>query len=175
MGNQISKLWYMPLFKGIIMILLAILIYMSPGGTLLAWALYVGMGVVIAGVLLIYQGLTLRSADQNWRWKVFEGILDIFLGFMLMANPVITAAVIPVVIGFWGAMTGILLFVGGIAGKEGKAIRLLFGILIFILATFIMFNPVSAALTTVVWIAILLLLSGTTNLLLAFRVRSLRK
>ena len=174
MESQISKLWYMPLLKGLIMILLAILIFMSPGGTLLAWALYIGIGFVISGIILVYQGFTLRGVEQGWGWKVFEGILDIFLGFMLMANPALTAAVIPFVIGFWGVITGIMLFVGGIANKEGRGLKILFGILIFILSNIIMFNPVSTAMSIVVWIGILLLLAGIGNLIFAFQVRSLK-
>ena len=174
MENQISKQWYMPLLKGLIMILLAILIFMSPGGTLLAWALYIGIGFVISGIILIYQGLALRSFDQGWGWKVAEGILDIFLGFMLMANPALTAAVVPFIIGFWGVVTGIVLFVGGIANKEGRGVKILFGILIFILSNIIMFNPVSAAMSIVVWIGILLLFAGIGSLIFAFQVRSLK-
>jgi len=174
MENQISKLWYMPLLKGLIMILLAILIFMSPGGTLLAWALYIGIGFVIAGLILIYQGLTIRNNEQGWGWKVFEGILDIFLGFMLMANPALTASIIPFIIGFWGVVTGIILFVVGITGTEARGLKMVFGILIFILSTIIMFNPVSAALTIVVWIGILLLLAGIGNLIFAFQLKSLK-
>lgn len=174
MENQISKLWYMPLLKGLIMILLAILIFMSPAGTLLAWALYIGIGFLISGVILIYQGFSVRSTEQGWGWKVFEGILDLFLGFILVANPALTAAVVPFVIGFWGVITGIILFVSGFTGKDGKGLRIVFGILIFIFSTIIMFNPVSAAMTIVIWIGILLLLAGIGNLIFAFQARSLK-
>ena len=76
MENQISKQWYMPFLKGLIMILLAILIFMSPGGTLLAWALYIGIGFVFTGMVLIYQGFAGRETMDNWTWKVFEGLLE---------------------------------------------------------------------------------------------------
>jgi uncharacterized membrane protein HdeD (DUF308 family) len=67
-----------------------------------------------------------------------------------------------------------MLFVGGIANKEGRGIKILFGILIFILSNIIMFNPVSAALSIIFWIGILLLLAGIGYIIFAFQVRSLK-
>ena len=53
MENQLTKNWYMPLVKGVIMILLAILIFIAPEGALLAWAFYIGIGLLIAGIVII--------------------------------------------------------------------------------------------------------------------------
>lgn len=174
MEKQTSKMWSIPLLKGIILILLAILIFMSPVGALLAWAIYIGIGFIIAGIALIYQGFSLRGVTEGWGWKVFEGIIDLFLGFILLANPALTASIFPFIIGFWGVVAGASVFISGLSEKEGRWIKILFGILIFLLASVIMFNPLGAALSIAVWIGILLLLAGIGNLIFAFQVKGLR-
>ena len=132
MENQLTKNWYMLLIKGLIMILLAILIFMAPAGALLAWALYIGIGLLVTGIVIVYMGFTLRGVSSNWGWKVFEGVIDIFLGFVLLSNPALTASVLPFVIGFWGAFYGIMLFADGISEKGDRTVKIVSGIIIFL-------------------------------------------
>jgi uncharacterized membrane protein HdeD (DUF308 family) len=173
MANQISKLWYMPLLKGIIMILLAILIFMSPGGALLAWVFYIGIGLLLTGVVIIYMAFSLRSVTPNWGWKVFEGVIDIFLAFVLLANPAVTASVLPFVIGFWGAFYGIMLFADGISEKGDRGIKIISGILIFLISTTIMFNPLLGGMTFAIWFGILVFIAGIYNIIAAFGLKKI--
>ena len=147
MENQISTQWYMPLIKGLIMILLAILIFMSPGAALLTWVMYIGIGFMLSGIVIVYMGFALRSTTTGWGWKVFEGVIDIFLGFVLLSNPAVTATVLPFVIGFWGAFYGIMRFADGIAEKGDRGIKIVSGIIIFLFSTMIMFNPLLGGMT----------------------------
>lgn len=170
MENSVTTNWYLPLIKGIIMILLAVLIFASPGSALVAWALYIGIGFIAAGVLLIFQGFSARGVE-GWGWRVFEGILDLFIGFMLMSNPLVTAAVLPFVFGFWGAFYGIALFIDSFSTGKGKGTKMIAGILIFLLATLIMFNPVMAGMTVAVWVGIILVVAGVYNVIFAFSIK----
>jgi len=173
MENQLTKNWYMPLVKGVIMILLAILIFIAPEGALLAWAFYIGIGLLIAGIVIIYMGFGLRGISSNWGWKVFEGIIDIFLGFILLANPAVTAAVLPFVIGFWGAFYGIMLFADGISEKGDSVIKIFSGIIIFLLCTMIVFNPILGGITFAIWFGIIILVAGIYNVIAAFGLKKL--
>jgi len=155
--------WYLQLIKGIVMILLAILVFMSPAGALLAWAVYIGIGMILSGILNIILGFSARGILENWGWRVFEGLMDIFIGFILMANPALTAAILPFVIGFWGSFYGIMLFVDAFASKGNTGIKMISGILIFLLSTTIMFNPLFVGLTFAIWFAIILFIAGIYN------------
>ena len=114
-----SKNWYMLLIKGIIMILLAILVFSSPGGALLTYALYIGIGVIIAGIVSIVQGFQSKGLDDKWGWTVLGGALDLILGFILMALAGLTAAILPFIFGFWATFFGFSLFVSAFAGTGG--------------------------------------------------------
>jgi len=156
------------LVKGIVLILLAILVLMSPGGALLAWAVYIGIGMLVAGIAITIQGFNAKGILENWGWRVFEGILDIFIGFMLLANPAVTASVLPFVIGFWGSFYGVMLVVDAFSLKKGRGIKIISGILIFLISTSIMFNPLLMGFTLAIWFGIILLVSGIYNIIGSF-------
>ena len=165
--------WYLPLIKGIVMILLAIFILSSPAGVLVAWAFYIGIGFVITGMVLIYQGFAGRGTEENWTWKIFEGLLDMFIGFMLMVNPLITASIIPFLLGLWGAFYGIALFIDAFAHKDSQFVKFAASLIVFWISTFIMFNPLLFGISIAIWIGIVVLVIGVYNLILAFNLKKL--
>ena len=171
MENSISKNWYMLLIKGIIMILLAILIFMSPGGALLASVLYLGIGLTIAGIVRIVQGFQAKGIMDNWGWIVLEGVIDIIAGFILMANPDVSAAVLPFIIGFWATFYGFYLIIDAFSGTGSMGMKIIAGILTVIIGFTIMYNPVMMGMTLAVWIGILLLIVGIFNVFASFSLK----
>lgn len=171
MENKITSNWYMVLIKGIIMILLATLIFSSPTGALVVFGLYIGIGLFITGIVVLYRGFALRKVSSNWGWTVFEGVLDIFLGYILMANPLVTAEVLPFIFGFWAVFYGILLILNSFSAKDNKMIKILSGILIIIIGNVIMHNPLFAGMTLAIWVAIMLLVAGIYNVIFSFSLK----
>lgn len=171
MENQISKNWYMVLIKGIIMVLLALLIFMSPASALLTYVLYIGIGFIIAGIVRLIQGFTVKGISANWGWIVFEGVMDIFLGYILMAHPGLTVSILPIMIGFWAAFYGIFLVIDAFSGTGGMGIKLISGILIIILANTIIFNPVAFGLTMAIWLGVMLMVVGIYNIIISFSLK----
>ncbi len=173
MEEQSIPTWYLPLIKGFVMILLAVMIFASPAGALIAWAFYIGIGFVLTGMVLIYQGFAGREAEENWTWKIFEGLLDMFIGFMLMVNPLVTASIIPFLFGLWGAFYGIALFIDAFAHSDHKIVKFVASLLVFWISTFIMFNPLLFGISIAIWIAVILLIVGIYSVILAFNLKKL--
>lgn len=171
MNKQANKFWYWFLIKGIIMILLALLIFQNPGGTLLAIALYIGIGFLLTGIIVIGQGFLARKLFPNWGWRVFEGILDLVLGFILIAHPALTASVLPFIIGFWGAIYGFYLAIDGFSGDGNALVKAISGILLLIFSFIVMFNPLFAGYSMVIWVGIILLLGGIYNVIGSFSLK----
>lgn len=171
MKKQSNKNWYWFLIKGIIMILLALLIFQNPGGSLLAIALYIGLGFLVTGIIIIFQGFLVRKLFPNWGWRVFEGVLDLILGFILIAHPALTASVLPFIIGFWGAIYGFYLAIDGFSGDRNAVVKAIAGILMLILSFIVMFNPIFAGLTLVIWVGVILLIGGIYNFVGSFSMR----
>ena len=163
--------WYMVLIKGIVMILLAILVFNSPGGALLAYALYIGLGLLLTGIVMLFRGISLRKVNTNWGWTVFEGLLDIFLGYVLLANPLVTAAILPFIFGFWAVFYGALLLINSVSGSENKGMKIVSAILLILIGIMIMHNPLVVGMTVAIWVAILLLIVGIYNVIISFSLR----
>ena len=166
-----SKNWYMLLIKGIIMILLAILVFSSPAGALLTYVLYIGIGLLIAGIVSIVQGFQSKGTDDHWGGTVLGGVLDIILGFILMANPGLTAAILPFIFGFWATFFGFSLFVSAFAGTGGGLMKFIGGILTVFIGFGIMFNPIMMGLALTVWVGIILLVVGIYSVIASFSLK----
>jgi len=166
-----SKNWYWILIKGIIMVLLGIIAFSAPGGTLLGVAVYIGIGLLIAGGIIIAMGIMDRKILPHWGWTVFGGVIDLFLGYMFLAYPVASISAIPFVIGFWAAIYGFYLIIDGFSGTGNAFLKVISGILVIILANVIMFNPLIAGLSMMIWFGILLMIGGIYNVVISFSLK----
>jgi len=173
MENQLKSTRYIFLIKGIIMIILALVAFNSPGGVLLAFSFYIGIGLLVTGFIMLYQGLELRKKDSNWGWSVFEGLLDFFLGYILITNPLITTTVLPFIIGFWAVFYGVLLIINSFSVAGNRLMKILTGVLMLIIGNVIMHNPIFAGLTLVIWVGVMLLVAGVFNIIASFRLKSI--
>jgi uncharacterized membrane protein HdeD (DUF308 family) len=166
-----TKDWYWILIKGIIMILLAILVFSAPGGTLVGIAVYIGIGLLLAGGIMIVRGIMDRNILPNWGWTVFGGVLDLFLGYMFLVNPVASVSVIPFMIGFWAVYYGCYLVIDGFSGTGNAALKVIAGILVVILGNVMIFNPLFAGMTMVICFGILLLIGGVYSVIVSFSLK----
>ena len=170
-----NKNWWLVLLKGLLLIVLAFIVFGNPGDTLLGIALFIGIAFLLTGFAIIFIALLGKKDLDNWGWKLAEGILDVLFGFFLIANPGITAVVIPFLIGFWAVFYGILLTAGAFSSKEFNWTLLFVGILTIILGYIIMFHPIVLGLTISIWIGITLLIVGIANVAFAFDIKKLKK
>lgn len=176
MPNEQTKNWWMLLVKGIIFIVLAIFIFGHPVEALIGLGIYIGIALLFTGLILIFISVSARKSMDSWGWKFAAGVLDVLLGFMLLAHPGVTAVVLPFIIGFWVMFYGIILLTDAFglkkAGLKVWTYQLFTGILTIILGYLITFNPFAGALTITMMIAIPLMLFGIFNVVSAFSLKS---
>jgi uncharacterized membrane protein HdeD (DUF308 family) len=132
---------------------------------------------MVTGFLLIATALSNRKADDQWGWKLTEGLLDVFFAFVLLSNPAVTATVFPFVVGFWMIFYGIMLFSGSFSAKKAGDgnwwISLVGGILTVIFGYVIMTDILAGAIAITFWIGAGFLLFGLINISAALRIRKL--
>ena len=119
-------------------------------------------------------GIAERKLNPDWRWRTFEGVIDLILGFIVINNPVLTVSIIPFLIGFWAGIYGIFLFIDAFSSKESRGLKMISGILIFLLAWVLMFNPLFMGLTMVIWFGVILLINGIANVIISFGLRKIK-
>lgn len=166
-----TKNWYWILIKGIIMFFLGILAFSAPGGALLSVAIYIGIGLLFTGGIIIVMGISERKNIPNWGWRVFGGILDLFLGYMILTHPAASISSIPYMIGFWAGIYGFYLILEGFSGTGNSIMKVISGILFILLAHVIIFNPLLAGMTMMIWFGILLIIGGIYSVIVSFSLK----
>ena len=104
---------------------------------------------------------------------------DIFVGFILIYNPGLTALVVSFMIGFWFLFYGITSLTDSFGLKdEGISnwwVGLLWGILAIIFGFWIMFRPFAGALTIVVLLGTFFMIAGIFNVGFSFVLKGIKK
>jgi uncharacterized membrane protein HdeD (DUF308 family) len=176
--KEALKYWWLVLIKGIILILLSFFVFGNPVSALMGLVLYIGIATLATGIFLIIVSLS-GPKEENWGWRLAEGIIDLIFGFVLLSNPGISAAVLPFVVGFWVIFSGILTFVGSFtAKKEGDSswwMNLISGILIIIIGYIITNNFFVGAVAITFWIGLGFLIAGVISISASLRMRKLMK
>ena len=171
MEQTISKKWYLILIKGFIMILLGLLFIISPANALLTYALWIGLGFSVSAVIRIVQGISAKNANESWAWVIFEGSIDLLMGFIFLTHPGLTVAILPFFIGFWATIMAIFLIIEGFSGARSSAIKIITGFSVLLVGFKCMFNPIAAGMTIAVWIGVVFLVIGIYNVVLSFSLR----
>lgn len=172
------KYWWLTLIKGIILILLAFYVFQHPVGSLIGLVLYLGIAIMVAGFATIISSISSSKTDDNWGWNLVGGIVNAIFGFILLANPGVTAVVLPWILGFWMIVGGIMMFGGSFsAKKEGNDswwMSLIGGILTIIFGWFIMGDLLAGAVAITIWIGLGLLIFGIVEVVVAFKKRKVK-
>lgn len=177
--KEAMKYWWLVLLKGIILVILSFFIFGHPVSALVGLAIYIGISLMGTGVLLVITSLSNKKNDDQWGWKLAEGIMDVIFAFILLSNPAITATVFPFVVGFWIIYYGIMLFASSFghrkAGDKNWWINLIGGILNIIVGYIIMNDLIAGAFAITFWIGTGVLIFGLVNISASFRMKSKKR
>jgi uncharacterized membrane protein HdeD (DUF308 family) len=167
---ELAKKWWVLLLRGILLIIVGILAFVSP----LVWVTFVGIYMLFDGFSLLMAGFSDQPAGQS-RWPLLiSGVLGLVAGLIVLWNPELGGLTLTIVIAAWAIITGILTIISAIRVREeidnewwlilSGVLAIIFGILVF--------QNVLAGILTIAWIfAIFAIVAGIFSIALAFRVR----
>ena len=169
--------WWLLLIKGFILILLSLIILMNPERTIVAISIFMGISLIITGIVLLFISSELKKSMDNWTMRLAEGLLDIVFGFFLLAHPDVGQALVPVLIGFWVIFYGVLILAGSFQFIESKKFRqktiLIVGIITIILGFIIAYNPNITIVSISILIGVPVLIIGLANIFFAVNMKHL--
>ncbi|MCP4140130.1 MAG: hypothetical protein GY755_07550 [Chloroflexi bacterium] len=175
--EAIASLWWMPLVRGILLIIFGMIMFSSPGSTLLSLIWFMGIYWIVDGIFSIIEGLR-GHTEKSRTWTIVGGIFGILAGIFIVGNPVIAGMIGS---GFLATLLGIATIANGtviiFAGRNGQWTwwGLIMGILYVIFGIVIFSHPL-LTMSTLVWIfALWALISGVLAIVLAFKMRGLAK
>lgn len=173
------KHWYIPLLVGILFVIISIVVFTSPMGSLLTLSLFFALSFLFGGISEIVFSIANRDQLENWGWSLAFGIITFVVGISLVSHPALSLTVLAFYIGF------LLLFrsIASISfaldvkkhGSKNWGGLLIFGILGAIVSFILIWNPVFAGMSVVILVAMSFLFAGLFSILLAFQLRKLHK
>ncbi len=144
-----SRYWWSVLLPGLLLIPCGCWLLFSPAigyltiTTILLWML------ILVGIVQIIVAFTSSRSLPSWGWWLGGGLLDIFLGFMMLGNVNLSAMILPYFFAFVFLYKGVATLLSALISKTNhKSWWLYFinGLLHFILAILFFISPFSAAI-----------------------------
>jgi uncharacterized membrane protein HdeD (DUF308 family) len=102
--------WGWLIFEGLLNIAVAILAFLWPGMTVLAFVLLVAAWAIVSGALMTAAAIRLNVSHGRW-WLVLGGLLSVAYGALLVATPLIGAIVLTWWMGAYAIAFGVALVV----------------------------------------------------------------
>ena len=102
--------WWLHLMAGIFNLIIGFLLLTSPGKTVFALVVALGIYWVVNGIFVLVGMFVDRSA---WGWKLFVGIISILAGMTILRYPLISTLSLPgiiiLIMGIQGLISGIVI------------------------------------------------------------------
>ncbi|HEA19810.1 hypothetical protein LCGC14_1415950 [marine sediment metagenome] len=177
--EPLTKKWWKHLLLGILFVLLAVWIFITPLASYLSLSFVLTLSLALTGIFEIIASIFYKKETKRWALHLIGGILELLIGGFLLLNPVTTMNLIPYIVAFW-------LFYKG-ARAVWVALRLKFydvkgwgwmlglGIGALIFTMLIIVFPVLGGLSIVYAIGLAFLALGMFNFSVAYRLGQLRK
>ena len=178
-ASRAVKHWWLMLIAGILCIAAGICVFVFPVESYVVLSILFGIVMLLTGVGQLIVASTSGNYLMMRGYFIVGGIMDLILGIFLCVYPGVTLVVLPFMMGLWLMYHSfILIAFGGDMDTfkvSGSASMIILGILVLILSIFVLLNPFSAGVVTVLVVAGAgLLLLGITFCVLAAKLRDLK-
>ncbi|MET7460688.1 HdeD family acid-resistance protein [Nonomuraea sp. NPDC005501] len=173
--EQIARIWWLILIRGIAALLFGILALIWPGKTLLIVVIFFGAYAIVEGIFAIFAGA--RHNARSRAWLIISGILGVLAGIVAFLWPGITSLALLYVVAFWAIFAGITEIVAGIQLRkvvDNEWMLIIGGILSVIFGVLLLIWP-GAGLLTLIWlVGVFAIVYGIAMIALSFRVKKLQ-
>ncbi len=177
MIDLLTRNWWLYAVRGVAAVIFGLLALIWPGQTMLALVLVFGAYALVDGIFAVFAGIASRRYFERWWAVLLEGIVGIIVGLLAFFWPNITALVLLYLIAAWALITGIFEIVAAIQFRRvitGEWAMILSGLLSIIFGIVLFVFPGAGAVSVVWLIGIYAVVFGISEIIFAFRLRSLR-
>lgn len=171
------KYWYLPLIAGIVLIAAGIWTFTEPEDSYVALAFLFSLSFFVTGFVESIFSIVNRDVIDNWGWNLALGLLTLVIGVLMLLKPEVSQLTLPFYVGF------VILFrsmnaIGLSLDLKSYGILdwgnlLAVGILGMILAFILLWNPLFAGLSVVVWTGIALVFAGIFSIMASLKLKKL--
>jgi len=118
-----NEQWGWLLLNGVVSIITAVLAYLWPVITALAFVLLIAVWSIIGGAVQLAAGFRMNREERGRGWLIFGGILSILFGALLVISPLLGAIVLTWWLGAYILVSSILLLIIAFSVKSNAPRR----------------------------------------------------
>jgi len=177
---KLAKLWWIPLLRGALLVIIGLYALLTPGMTVAALMRVAAVFIILDGFLAVAAGIAGETSSRGW--TIARGAVGILVGIFVFAHPYaiagIAATVMLTIIALVIVVAGVMEIVGAVRDRNeiegegwlilGGALAVLFGVLVFI-------APLSFGRLIVQILGVYAIIFGISLVSVAFRVRRFGK
>lgn len=179
-ASRVIRHWWLYMLCGILCMVAGIAVFIFPMES------YMTMGLLF-GILILFVGaaqLIVASSSGNYLamkgYVIVGGILDLIMGIILCINPAVSLVLMPVLLGIWMLYHSFMIMAFGGDMEtfriDGSGWTIAGGALLMLLSIFVLVNPMSAGVATVVTLAgVGLIVFGLLLCVLSFKLKDLHR
>lgn len=159
MSNLISKAiktvkkWWVFAALGAFMIICSFWMLTEPGSSFTALSAAFCIAILAYGISNAVFAITNRKYINGWGWMLTGGLFEIIMGLVLVFHPVLSELTLLIFAGLWVSFRGVQLIGLSIdlkeVGMQNWVWSLLFGIIITLIGTLMVFQPAYSFLNVI--------------------------
>lgn len=144
MAAVLRSVWWLPVLRGLLLVVLGLLLLVEPLGTLVALVWVFGVFAVVDGVVVLLQALAARGRP-GVGWLVAEGLVSIGFGAVIMLWPQATPLVLFYLLALWLLVLGVTVVVVAVSQYRARDLAwagtLVFGLIAFLFGLLLAIKP----------------------------------
>ncbi|MBE5034229.1 HdeD family acid-resistance protein [Gallalistipes aquisgranensis] len=179
-SKEAVRYWWLMLLLGIALFIVGIVIFAYPAASYLGMSVLFGFVILFSGIFEIVLSVSNNHLVTGRGWLLAAGIIEAVLGLLLIFNVALSAAALPVFLGFWLLFRSFTLI--GLGGDmnsmqvPGSVWTIVTGVLLLLCSLAILFQPVVfGAQAVVIWVGLSFLMAGISAAVFAFQLKNVHK
>ena len=159
--------------SGIGSIVLGVLVLVWPGRTLLVVAWLIGVHLIVWGLGLIVARVRAGSGLGHRILGVLAGVLTVILGLAVPRLPVLTLALVVLLVGVSWLVSGIFEIIEAVGDRdaEGRGMQIVGGLVTTLAGLVMVWAPLRTLAALAAWAGILMIAVGLSRLFISTRMR----
>ena len=174
-SERLVGYWWLSLIAGVILIAIGFFVIVHPAASYLSFAVWFGVAVMFSGILTLVQSLSSNNRYVRSGWLILASIADIIIGIILVFNAVVSAFVMPILLGAWLLYRGTAMLMQGIDLKShsvrGSGWLIFYSAIVIVVGLAVLWMPATLGVEAVIlFVAIAFVSYGVSMVTLAFRL-----
>lgn len=179
-SERLVGYWWLSLIAGIVLIAIGFIVMVNPAVSYISFAAWFGFAVMFSGILTLIQSLSSNNRYVRRGWLILASIADIIIGIILIFNTLVSAFIMPILLGAWLLYRGIAMLMQGIDLKShsvrGSGWLIFYSAIVIVVALAVLWMPATlGAEAVILFVAVAFVSYGVSMVTLAFRLLDIHR